>query len=80
MGFALSRDLFYFGFFVAAAEFRLGFGRCKIGFRDVLTAQIAGILSTPAQSFPELTSRVRSVSTGVENGLGVDLACRLRRK
>ena len=28
MGFALSRDLFYFGFFVAAAEFRLGFGRC----------------------------------------------------
>ena len=26
MGFALSRDLFYFGFFVAAAEFRLGFG------------------------------------------------------
>ena len=28
MGFALSRDLFYFGFFVDAAEFRLGFGRC----------------------------------------------------
>ena len=28
MGFALSRDLFYFVFFVAAAEFRLGFGRC----------------------------------------------------
>ena len=24
MGFALSRDLFYFGFFVAAAEFWLG--------------------------------------------------------
>ena len=28
MGFAVSRDLFYFGFFVAAAEFLLGFGRC----------------------------------------------------
>ena len=28
MGFALSRNLFYFGFFVAAAKFRLGFGRC----------------------------------------------------
>ena len=28
MGFALSWDLFYFGFFEAAAEFRLGFGRC----------------------------------------------------
>ena len=27
MGFALSRDLFYFGFFVATAEFRLGSGR-----------------------------------------------------
>ena len=37
MGFALSLDLFYFVFFVAAAEFRLGFGRCYIGFRDVLT-------------------------------------------
>ena len=37
MGFALSRDLFYFGFFVAAAEFRWGFGRCYIVFRDVLT-------------------------------------------
>ena len=37
MGFALSRDLFYFGFFVAAAEFRFGFGRCSMGFRDVLT-------------------------------------------
>ena len=36
-GFALSRDLFYFGFFVAAAEFRLGFGRCYMVFRDVLT-------------------------------------------
>ena len=34
MGFALKRDLFYFGFFfVATAEFRLGFGRS----RDVLT-------------------------------------------
>ena len=37
MGFALSRDLFYFGFFVAAAEFRLSFGRCYIRFRDVFT-------------------------------------------
>ena len=39
MGFALKRDLFSFGFFfvVAAAEFRLGFGRCWIGFCDVLT-------------------------------------------
>ena len=37
MGFALSQDLFYFGFFIAAAEFRLGFGQCQIGFRDVLT-------------------------------------------
>ena len=79
MGIALSRDLFYFGFFVAAAEFRLGFGRCQIGFRDVLTAQIARFCLR-RRSFPELTRRVRSVSTGVENGLGVDLACRLRRK
>ena len=37
MGFALTQDLFYFAFFVAAAESRLGFGRCWIGFRDVLT-------------------------------------------
>ena len=37
MGFALSRDLFYFGVFVAAAEFRLGFGRCSYRFCDVLT-------------------------------------------
>ena len=28
MGFALSWDLFYFVFFVAAAEFPLGFGPC----------------------------------------------------
>ena len=28
MIFALTRDLCYFAFFVAAAEFRLGFGRC----------------------------------------------------
>ena len=28
MGYALSRDLFHFGFFVAAAEFRLGCCRC----------------------------------------------------
>ena len=27
MRFALSQDLYYFDFFVAAAEFRLGFGR-----------------------------------------------------
>ena len=28
MRFTLSRNLFEFGVFVAAAEFRLGFGRC----------------------------------------------------
>ena len=45
MGFALSQDLFYFGFFVAAAEFRLGFGRC-IGRVDVAVTCWRQITST----------------------------------